>query len=337
MVQESAVQVIDHSAQALEIPSEVQFRRDMEAITNFQKLVQANLQEGLDYGVIPGTPKPTLLKPGAEKIVKLIKLADTYLILDKLEDWDRPLFRYMIKCQLISMTTGTIVAEGVGECNSMEAKYRWRDRKRVCPKCNGEFIIKGKEQYGGGWVCFKKQGGCGATFQDGDKSIEGQVAGRTENDDVYSVINTILKMAKKRAMIDAALSAGRLSNLFTQDIEDMIHSDVSVVPVAKKSTPAPSKAEKSEPKAIKEKTVITKKMADDLWQKAELMGYSRQEFVDRIASFGVTKLSEFTKEQFSELTAQIESGEGLSSNTEPEEVASNPSYQGETHGRITAA
>jgi hypothetical protein len=44
---------------------------------------------------------------------------------------------------------------------------------------------------------------------------------RLDNEDIYSQVNTILKMAKKRALVDAALSAGRLSDVFTQDIEDM--------------------------------------------------------------------------------------------------------------------
>jgi hypothetical protein len=36
----------------------------------------------------------------------------------------------------------------------------------VCPACNfaGAFIV-GKPEYGGGFVCFKKKGGCGATFE----------------------------------------------------------------------------------------------------------------------------------------------------------------------------
>lgn len=38
--------------------------------------------------------------------------------------------------------------------------------------------------------------------------------------DAYNVINTILKMAKKRALIDAVLSATRSSGIFTQDVED---------------------------------------------------------------------------------------------------------------------
>jgi hypothetical protein len=41
------------------------------------------------------------------------------------------------------------------------------------------------------------------------------------NQDSFTIINTLLKMAKKRALIDAVLSATRSSGIFTQDIEDM--------------------------------------------------------------------------------------------------------------------
>ncbi|NLL70391.1 MAG: hypothetical protein GX238_04585 [Epulopiscium sp.] len=39
--------------------------------------------------------------------------------------------------------------------------------------------------------------------------------------DPYTLVNTVLKMAKKRAFIDAVLSATRSSGIFTQDIEDL--------------------------------------------------------------------------------------------------------------------
>lgn len=42
-----------------------------------------------------------------------------------------------------------------------------------------------------------------------------------KNQDAFSIVNTILKMSKKRAFIDAVLSATRSSGLFTQDIEDL--------------------------------------------------------------------------------------------------------------------
>lgn len=40
----------------------------MKKISDFQAVVQTTLKSGHDFDVIPGTNKPTLLKPGAEKI-----------------------------------------------------------------------------------------------------------------------------------------------------------------------------------------------------------------------------------------------------------------------------
>ena len=37
----------------------------------------------------------------------------------------------------------------------------------------------------------------------------------------FAVQNTILKMAKKRALVDATLNVGAISGRFTQDVEDM--------------------------------------------------------------------------------------------------------------------
>jgi len=39
--------------------------------------------------------------------------------------------------------------------------------------------------------------------------------------DPYTMDNTVLKMAKKRALVDAALLVASLSDVFTQDLEDM--------------------------------------------------------------------------------------------------------------------
>ena len=43
---------------------------------------------------------------------------------------------------------------------------------------------------------------------------------RYANQEAFSIINTLVKMAKKRALVDAVLSATRSSALFTQDVED---------------------------------------------------------------------------------------------------------------------
>jgi hypothetical protein len=202
-----------------------------ERLMQFQQFVKEYLAEGEDFGTIPGTPKPTLLKPGADKLCELYGLSDDYEVTQRTENFDKGLFDYEVKCVLMSKAGGFLVSTGLGSCNSYEKRYRWRNAQRLCPNCGKDAIIKGKAEYSGGWLCFNKKGGCGAKFADGDKSIEGQVVGKIPNEDVADLKNTILKMAKKRAKIDATLSATRSSGVFTQDIEDW---DIP------KSVPAPS-------------------------------------------------------------------------------------------------
>ena len=85
-------------------------------------------------------------------------------------------------------------------------------------------IIKGKAEYGGGWICFAKKGGCGAKFEDNDPAIIAQQLGQMDNPDPYDLANTLVKMSSKRAYVDAALRTTATSGLFTQDLEDL--SDV---------------------------------------------------------------------------------------------------------------
>jgi len=188
---------------AIDIDTKV-FNQRLKDIKWFQKLCRSQMQEGKDYGEIPGTSKPTLLKPGAEKIAKLMGLEDDHVILKEKEDWDKPFFYYLVKCSLISLKTGRTISTGLGSCNSYESKYRYR------------------------WV-FRNQ--LPVEYKDRIDELKTKIIqaknGREytmyqiENDDVFSQVNTFLKMAKKRAMVDACLSVGRLSDLYTQDLEDM--------------------------------------------------------------------------------------------------------------------
>jgi hypothetical protein len=97
-----------------------------------------------------------------------------------------------------------------------------------------------------GWYCYAKKGGCGANFSAGDQTIEGQSQGRVENDDVATVINTVLKMAKKRATVDAALSLARCSDMFTQDAEDLL-PDTDPRPANGMKKPEPAKTGEDKP------------------------------------------------------------------------------------------
>src|ERR1043165_479030 len=192
-----------------------------EQVTEFVSRV---LREDVDYGVIPGTEKRTLLKPGAEKLTTFFGLSTRFRLLERIEDWTgdehggEPFFYYLYRCQLLR--GDLLIAEADASCNSRETKYRWREAQRTCPACGQAAIIKGREEYGGGWVCFRKRGGCGAKYADGDEAIEGQQTGRVFNPDICDQVNTIQKMAQKRSLVGAVLIAVNASEFFTQDVED---------------------------------------------------------------------------------------------------------------------
>jgi ssDNA-binding Zn-finger/Zn-ribbon topoisomerase 1 len=178
------------------------------------------MKDGTHFGKIPGCgDKPTLLKPGAEAISSTFQLCPKYDI-NKVELGNGHR-EYELVCSLYT-PDGSFVGQGVGSCSTMEGKYRFRKAGHKCPECGKEeTIIKGKQQYGGGWVCYNKKGGCGAKFPDGDERIENQNIGKVEHDNPADYYNTVLKMGKKRAFVDAVLTATGASDIFTQDIEDM--------------------------------------------------------------------------------------------------------------------
>jgi hypothetical protein len=201
---------------AQEIKSQVQL---------IQEVMQAVMQEGYHYGVIPGTEKPTLLKPGAEKLTTTFRLAP--LIHVEARELGNGHREYQVRCTLVHIPTARVYGEGVGSCSTLESRYRYRNADRTCPYCGRSTIIKGKAEYGGGWLCFQRKGGCGAKFADQDTSIVSQAAGRVENADLADTYNTVLKMAKKRALVDATLTATAASDIFTQDLEDYTPPEVA--------------------------------------------------------------------------------------------------------------
>jgi len=189
------------------------------------KFVKTLMNEGSDFGKIPNTDKPTLLKPGAEKLTTFFGLSKRFHLTEKIEDWSganhggEPFFYYLYRCSLYN--GDTLIAEADGSCNSFEKKYRWRKGERRCPACGEAAIIKSKYD-SGGWYCFPNKGGCGGKFPEGAAEIENQEVGRVANPDVCDQVNTIQKMAQKRAFIAATLLAVNASEFFTQDVEDLV-------------------------------------------------------------------------------------------------------------------
>ena len=185
-------------------------------------VMHAVMKDGEHYGKVGGTQKPTLLKAGAEVLATVFGLAPTFKISrTDLENGHR---EYEIVCTLTQFQTGAVLGEGVGSCSTMESKYRWRRGTLMCPACGKDrFLLKSKQKPE--WFCWHKpqdgKDGCGAKFPLDDKRITEQDAGRQENPDIADVYNTVLKMAKKRAQVDATLTAVGASDILTQDLEDM--------------------------------------------------------------------------------------------------------------------
>ena len=262
---------------------------------------------GTDYGKIPGAgDKPTLLKPGAEKLASLFGLAPRFEIVEREMDWTgdahaaEPFFFIQYRCTLYRGDMA--VGQGVGSCNSWEKKYRYRQGERRCPECGQAAIIKGKQEYGGGWLCFKKKGGCGYKFPDGDGRIESQEVGQVKNSDPADVVNTIDKMAQKRALVAAVLIAVNASELFTQDIEDysdVVDADWSPAPAAPKQTaaskpangtPAQATPPDDGPLADDELTVKETPAADFVNVAAALLEVDAAAVKDRLHALGYDRI-----------------------------------------------
>ena len=106
-------------------------KRIQAQINMIQEVMKQVMKKEVHYGVIPGCNKPSLLKPGAEKIMATFRLvADNPLI----EDLSTPdSIRYRVIQRILDMS-GNLVGSAIGECSSDEEKYKWRK-----PVCNEEF------------------------------------------------------------------------------------------------------------------------------------------------------------------------------------------------------
>lgn len=191
------------------------------------KIVKKELmQPGVHYGVIPGTDKPTLLKPGAEALCSIFSLRANFIPNTQYGDGvSAPPIRVEVRCELhLGSLDGPVIAVGYGSASTWERKHRYRAAEKTCPVCNRSgCIIKGKAEYGGGWMCWAKKGGCGAKWADGAAVIEKQVTGMVENPDQHDLENTCLKMAEKRCLAGTVPLFYHVSELgvVRGDVEDL--------------------------------------------------------------------------------------------------------------------
>lgn len=245
---------------AMSIPQAVQ------RFNTLVEFVQTVMRNGVDYGIIPGTPKPTLLKAGAEKLTTLFGLTTRFNLVEQVEDWGgeqhggEPFFYYWYRCSL--WRGERLIAEADGSCNSRESKYRWRwvSLADIPAGLNPTSLAKrggtiseftfavDKAETGGKygkpaeyWEAFKigiEQSTARLIKRKTNAGKEmdaweiDSTMYRVPNEDIASQVNTVQKMAQKRAFVAVTLIGVNASEFFTQDIEDLdlIGNGTSYVP-----------------------------------------------------------------------------------------------------------
>jgi hypothetical protein len=171
-------------------------------------LMAESMEKQVDYGKTPGCgDKPSLFKAGSEKILAMFQLAVDPLVEDlcPLGAGAYDEFRVRVHVTVKEIKSGRFVGKGVGECSSWEEKYKWRravnDAEFDYLKAENPELVRTK---------FSKGYNGKADYQ--TKQVRVPTA---------DIANTIVKMGKKRAQIDATLTATAASAIFSQDLEDM--------------------------------------------------------------------------------------------------------------------
>ena len=203
-------------------------------VQTIQQCMKALMKPNCHYGVVPGCgDKPTLLKPGAELIMTLFRISPEPEIDRDFDGFDTT---YRIKVKGIHIPTGNIVGYGVGEASTSEKKYKWR--RAVCD-AEYENAEPSRRQ-----IAYIKK--------DGQVYEEKQV-----RQNPADILNTVLKMAKKRAIVDLCLTATACSDIFVQDLDDpavadMVRDERQEAPAPRyqapaRKAPAPAPAPQSAP------------------------------------------------------------------------------------------
>lgn len=81
------------------------------------------LRRDVDFGVIPKTTRPTLLKSGAERIALAYGLCQQYEMVEHIEQFGKePFFYYLVKCNLVvpNENGGILFSCGYGSANTSE-------------------------------------------------------------------------------------------------------------------------------------------------------------------------------------------------------------------------
>lgn len=172
----------------------------VQRVNIIREIIQKVLVRDVDYGIIPGCgDKPSLYKPGAEKIAMTFQLHPRYKV--KAIRSEKAIV-FSVMCKLYD-NNEKFMGAGVGEASTEEDKWLWRKTSKQewekTPEENRR--IKSYKEFNA-------------------MQVKASPA---------SQANTVLKMSKKRAFCDAVISACCGSEFVTTYDEDSIDADAVVV------------------------------------------------------------------------------------------------------------
>jgi hypothetical protein len=170
----------------------------MRSIALLQGMVKDLLIRGVDYGRIPGTPQDSLWDPGASQIISAFNCYPGERRMLKFEDNEEKIV-VCVEVPIVSRATGQVVGTGVGAASTLETKYKYR------------------------WVPNPQEWGYDETAIKTFKTKRGRDDEGTEtmlyripNPEHSELLNTIIKIASKRAEVDAAESLPGVSSVLRQ-------------------------------------------------------------------------------------------------------------------------
>lgn len=179
----------------------------------FKVFVGDQLKQNIDYGLLPGTDKPSLWKPGAEKIANIFQLGSRIIERDRKADLEKNFAMFSYTVEVFHIPTGRAIAQCEGICNSQEKKYKDR------------------------------------SVWEWDDKVKKKVNKGIQPTPVGDILNTLAKMAQKRAYVGAVIIATKASDFFDHDLSEDEEEFFETNPYqAPKNPPIPPKVEKERAK-----------------------------------------------------------------------------------------
>ena len=208
----------------------------LDVMKETRALLRETLDDGVDFGVIPGTdkdrskaPKKTLLKPGAEKIAAAFGCRADYDVVESEADHDRVFRRpseWVEAPQPSRDEQERMKREGSGRSRKVNGDWQWQVRGQGESVTYGlyRFVVRCSLVRFDGVVAGSGLGVC--------STMESKYISRPSDCE-----NTALKMAMKRALVAAVLGTFGLSEAFTQDVGD--DEDDEDVRMSERTSPPP--------------------------------------------------------------------------------------------------